>query len=644
MRTCVFDLEGNDLYPACTRIWCGVFIDVNTEEVYEFRPNEMDKMVSFMSTCKTLVAHNGLSYDFPVLDSVLGYKFRGNKIDSLIMSRLLYYNISRPAGVRAGPHSVEAWGTRLGRHKPDHNEWSMFSEAMLHRCKEDAFIQLEIYRKCLARMKKYDWPKSVFEMSFKLFDIFHKQEHYAWGIDVPLLGKYIKQLTKWIERIDTVLQNHLPFICIPLETKQGGEYGYVKKPFLKSGKYAAITLKHYPDADTTQHVGGPFSRLEYRRVNIASDKEVKDMLLNDGWIPKEYNYKKDPTTGRPATDDKGNPIRSSPKLSADDPFVGVNGKVGRLIAKRTKCQHRLSVLQGFEQSIRTDGRMSQRITGIAATGRLTHGGIVNIPSADAFFGKQMRKIFSSKSGYVIVGTDAKSCQDRMLAARANDPSFTKMLLDGNKDDGTDSHSLAMHAINEVLAKHKLELINRKIAKNFNYGWKFGASDNKLGKMAKAGKEVGADIRVALSGVFKAQAALIDKLTEEWKSNATVYMNDWGKLDYKNGYIRGLDGRPIFIPSEHQILVYMLQSDEAIMMQAALCKLYSDCTKKGWVHGREYGFVANVHDEFSAEVRQDLAKEFAQMAEDAIAWSSNYFKLSCSQEGEAAIGKNWYEVH
>lgn len=644
MRTCVADLEANGLLREATQIWCGVFVDVRTEEVFKFEPHQMQEMVRFMDTCRTLIFHNGLGYDFPLMEKILGYKYKGNKVDTLVMSRLLYYNINRPKGCRAGPHSVEAWGIRFGIHKPEHEDWTRFSDEMLHRCTEDVRIQLRLYNKLMDKMKREGWPKHTFDMTFKLFEIFQMQEEYGWLMDVPLLEKSIKQLDRWINLIDRALTPNLPNRCEILEQKVQGEYKYVSKPFKKDGSYSSITIKHFEDVETTKHVGGPFSRVAFRKVNLASDKEVKEMLLNEGWIPKEYNYKKDPLTGKPATDDKGKPIPSSPKLSADDPFVGVNGKVGRLIAKRTTIQHRKSVLEGWRENIRPDGRMSQVITGIAATGRLTHGGIVNVPSAEAFYGKRMRQLFTSKPHYKIIGTDAKSCQDRMLAARANNPEFTRMLLEGDKDKGTDSHSVAMRAINKVLERHKLEPITRGVAKNFSYGWKFGASDNKLGNMAKSNKDVGAEIRAALEAVFPAQAELIAELTKEWRSNAEVYMNDWGKMAYRNGYIKGLDGRPIHIPSEHQILVYMLQSDEAIMMQAAVCKFYSMAQRRGWKHGIDYGFVANVHDEFSIEVREELAEESARMTEASIAWSSEYFKLSCAQEGEAAIGDNWYEVH
>ena len=122
------------------------------------------------------------------------------------------------------------------------------------------------------------------------------------------------------------------------------------------------------------------------------------------------------------------------------------------------------------------------------------------------------------------------------------------------------------------------------------------------------------------------------------------INKWGKPTYKNGWITGLDGRPIFIENEHTILVYMLQSDEAIMMSAAYCFLYKWAEAKGWKHGRDWGYTVWMHDEYQAEVKEEIAEEFAELAEKAIVKAGEFYKIACPQKGESIIGRNWYETH
>jgi len=465
MRKCMFDLETDGLLSVATVIHCGVFIDLTTEEVFKFTPNEIPQMLKFMDTCSVLAGQNVIDFDFPVLEKLHGYVYNGVKVDLLIMSRMLYPNLTVPPKLLedakatktrpGGPHSVQAWGYRLNRGKVHHEDWSTFSDAMLHRCTEDVHIQCLMFKHFNKRAERLGWPKSSFNLSFKLFDILSASERHGWLVDQGRIARYINQLQRWVRMIDSVLEKNLPITFDILESKALGEVNWVRKPFVKSGECSAITVRYFPELEGVKSyepkcfVQGPFSRVHFRRINLGSGQEVKEFLLDEGWEPSEWNYKKDPDTGRPLLDHNGQPQKSSPKISYDEEFKGINGKVGRLIARRITCVQRKSILEGLQESIRPDGRIPQRITGIAATGRLTHGGIVNIPGAKSFFGKQMRKIFTVPEGYLLVGVDASGCQNRAMAARVNDEAFTEVLLNGDKKKGTHIHQINAKAIAEV---------------------------------------------------------------------------------------------------------------------------------------------------------------------------------------------------
>jgi DNA polymerase I-like protein with 3'-5' exonuclease and polymerase domains len=64
----------------------------------------------------------------------------------------------------------------------------------------------------------------------------------------------------------------------------------------------------------------------------------------------------------------------------------------------------------------------------------------------------------------------------------------------------------------------------------------------------------------------------------------------------------------------------------------------------WQHGREYSFVANVHDEFQAEVKPDKASVFCELAVDAIRAAGKELKLNVMLDGEAKIGETWAQTH
>ena len=643
----IFDLESNGFLDKATHVWCGVFKDVKTGKVWKFDKDQIPEMLDFMSNCANLIAHNGFNYDLPLLEKLYGYKYRGNVIDTVIMSRTMYespfISPAWPSYLHTRPHSLEAWGYRLGRGKPDHSDWENYSPEMLHRCTEDVEITYLLFKKLCAESKKNNWSAAN-ATNQKLFKILEMQQDYGWLVDRKHMDMCVSLLQHWIDRIDRLVAPVMPKLLVieegtnPVKDREvKGHYKYVREPFTKAGKVKASLVKWYAERDIdpaflAEQVYGPFSRISFRRVDPSKAEECKNFLLDSGWVPDSWNVSK--TTGE----------RTSPKMSYKDPFIGVDGIAGKLIAKRVQCSHRLSTILGYMKRIRPDGRLPARVTGIASTGRMKHGVIVNVPNVESFFGKKMRGIFTCPEGRALVGCDSASCQDRMLANRGQDDEFTNMLLNGDKALGTDGHSLTMNAVNRVLAQWNKPLISRGIAKNFGFANKFGASDNKLGSMGGGTKQLGTEIRASLDAEFTAQAAVKDQLTLEWRKNAKRRVNQWGNLEYHSGWVTGLDGRPIHIKSEHAILVYMLQADEAILMAKAYVLFYESMIRAGYKWGKDFAIVCYYHDEYTTECDERIATHVAKLAEEAIGAASDHFKLTVPQVGEAEIGNDWAEIH
>lgn len=626
MKIGLFDVEANGFLRQATKVHCGA-VKVKGGEIKQFRPHQITELLSYLETFDVLIAHNGIGYDFPLLKKLYNWTFKGKIVDTLIMSRLLNPKRIVPFNClnkKAGPHSIEAWGYRVGRGKPEHNDWENFSEEMMHRCSEDTEILELVYDELLKESKGGKW-RNAFLMSFELFTNLQKQEEYGWLVDQPHMHFCIRQLTKWIERIDNVIIPKLPKILEIEETKLKGEYGYIKKPFLKSGEYSKSVVDWCSNTGYVvgdKPVMGCFSRINFRTTDLNSGAETKDFLLSLGWEPLEWN-----------TDDEGN--RTSPKLSKDDPFEGIEGKVGKLVAKRVQCRQRRGIIDGLLLLIREDGRIPSVVNTLAVTGRATHRNIVNIPKASSFYGKQMRSIFSSREGYVLVGTDSAGNQLRQLAGRMNNPVYTKALIEGTKEDGSDNHSLT---------RDIGELESRDIAKNVMYCLLFGGGDVKLAKTAKKPAGSGADLRAKLYRGLDGLGTLMEKLIKEWKETARQRFNaKFNRMEYFDGVITGLDGRPIKVPSEHQLLVYLLQSDEAIHMAKAYNIMCANLRKK-YVWGVDYGVVCWYHDEYTIECRADIAEDVKRISEDAIREAGEFYKISCPHAGEGAIGKNWYSIH
>ena len=129
----VFDLEANGLLEDATQLWCGVAYW--RDEWYEATwPNE-DYFIEILNSATYICGHNIIDYDLPLLEKLYGWCPDARVLDTLVLSRLL-----NPE--RSGGHSLDSWGQRVGVGKPVHEDWTTFSEDMLHRCKEDVKINV----------------------------------------------------------------------------------------------------------------------------------------------------------------------------------------------------------------------------------------------------------------------------------------------------------------------------------------------------------------------------------------------------------------------------------------------------------------------------------------------------------------------
>lgn len=619
MKLALLDTEGNGFVENITQMHCAVVEDYETGEQHLFTPDNIGSLCAHLETYDGLIGHALVQYDLPVLRKLFEWEYQGQMIDTLLMSRYQRPDRFSPHVPRA-PHSIEAYGHRFNIPKQEHNDWSIYSPEMLERCRQDVRILRATYSFLLEEGKGENWEE-CHKLNARLFYLLQKQEEYGWLVDRPWMDHSIATLTKWMDRIDRAVAPHLPLIVEVLESKKDGEYNYIRKPFKKDGSYSAAVESYLGGHDASElSVAGPFSRIAFRPVDLNSNEETKDFLLASGWEPEEWN-----------TNDNGQ--RTSPKLSKTDSFEGIQGSLGRLIARRIQCRHRRSQIEGWISAIRPDGRVSAKVGGIANTGRLKHSVIVNVPSptTKSFFAKWMRKCFIAQEGWVLVGTDSKSNQVRQLAARLRDDSFISFVLSGQD----------IHERNRLLSG----VATRTIAKNLYYGTVFGAGDKKIGTYVDGGTKQGKELREKFFEALPTLPDLLERERKVWRSTAEQYYNKkFKKMEWRNGYIKGLDGRPILVEFEKDILVYYLQSDEAIQMAAAYCVLHKWLERAGYKWRKDYGFVIWMHDEFQIECRKEIAEHVAELANLSIAWAGRYFNIGCPHEGESKIGLNWTETH
>ena len=134
----VVDIEGNGLLPEINEVWCICMTNYENNESYSFPPHILDEALLVMDSQDCSIGHNVIGFDLPALKTVMGYDYHGTIIDTMILSQLLFPE-------RPGGHSLAAWGERLGFAKVEHEDWSQYSEEMLHRCEVDVSLTKMVY-------------------------------------------------------------------------------------------------------------------------------------------------------------------------------------------------------------------------------------------------------------------------------------------------------------------------------------------------------------------------------------------------------------------------------------------------------------------------------------------------------------------
>lgn len=449
------------------------------------------------------------------------------------------------------------------------------------------------------------WLQAL-QIELKMAHIIHQQAQNGWLFDKDKCSAYIEELGATMNGIYESLKPSLP-----ITVKQYGVT--IEEPFKMDR-----SLKKMVTDWTDEDVLGPFTRIYFEDFNLGSDKQVKEFLLTVGWKPTWWNFrKKDSKEGK-----KGD--RMSPKLSDKGHLCPnldeLDGELGQNIATYLKCKHRKSLLEGLLKVVRPDGRIPAEANTIgAATHRMTHRKIVNIPGGDSFYGKEIRSLFITKAGYSIVGCDSKSNQMRMLAHYLGIDEkhpYGYAILKGTKAEGNDCHCVAAESAG---------LESRSGGKTLNYSLLFGQGD---ASTAKALGKSTAQTRAVKDRFFSNIPEL------------PILLNNVKKAVRVRGFLYGLDGRKIYCSSEHKALNYLLQSAEAVYMKYSQAILARAIEKEGL----DAKFIATIHDEYQLEVKDEHVKRVSELCLWAMEKAGTYLNISVPMEGDVNVGKNWSETH
>jgi DNA polymerase I len=299
-------------------------------------------------------------------------------------------------------------------------------------------------------------------------------------------------------------------------------------------------------------------------------------------------------------------------------LAGVDLPEAKAIAEYLLIQKRVAQVESWLEAVHQDGRVHGKvITNGAVTGRMTHHSpnMAQVPSSGSPYGHDCRDCWTVPDGYKLVGIDASGLELRMLAHYMKDDNYVNTVIHGKQEDGTDIHTTNQKAAG---------LQTRAQAKTFIYAFLYGAGPAKIGSISGGDKKKGQQ--------------LIDSFLDNTPSLKQL-RKKVERLSEK-GWLPGLDGRKLYIRSAHAALNTLLQGAGAIVMKQALVILDSYLRK----NKLDAKFVANVHDEWQIEVREDQAEQVGKLGVQAIEEAGKFFDLRCPLTGEYNVGKTWGDTH
>ena len=616
MRTLFFDVETNPIEDFTNltdlhTVHCLSVYDPMTPKMVTFAGDSIHRGLTALAEADRIVGHNVIKFDIPALKKLYGFSPPLVKVvDTLVLSRCIFSDLRNEDFGRnnfdpklVGSHSLKAWGHRMGKqtkltYGEEDGAFDHYNDEMKKYCERDCIVTQLLYDYLISQEPSNQMIAIEHWFAF----IISQQERNGFSFDLDKADRLTAKLTS----IRAELKDELQQMVAPKVEEMKSPAGWTVEGYTAPTKVKLkLVLK---DAGLKQSLVNDAVKTGNKQkttlFNPGSRQQIAAALLDLGYdLPKE-------------------PDATTPKVDE-----GVLKKIDHPIAAKLLdyllVQKRLGQLAEGEQAwlkLAKNGRIHGAVnTNGAVTGRCTHSNpnVAQVPACRVPYGEECRDLFGAGVGKKLVGCDASGLELRMLAhylAFYDRGEYGKIVTEGD-----------IHTANQQAAG----LETRDQAKTFIYAFLYGAGDAKIGDI------VGGTARDGqmLKRKFLSNLPALKRLQQ-----------DIHKKVENGGTLMGLDGRLLRIRSSHAALNMLLQSAGAVCMKVALIQLYHALGKSKWQHGREYAFVANIHDEFQAEVIPQHAEAFGKLAVQAIRVAGKELKLNVQLDGEYKVGDSWAETH
>ena len=310
------------------------------------------------------------------------------------------------------------------------------------------------------------------------------------------------------------------------------------------------------------------------------------------------------------------------KLRCEHPIVD------KILEYRQLTKLKSTYADGLAAYIKEDGRIHGKFNQtITATGRITEPNLQNIPIRMEL-GKEIRKVFVPKEGYVFLDADYSQIELRVLAHMSGDETLIQAYREGQDIHRITASQVFHIPFEEVTPR------DRSNAKAVNFGIVYGSTAFGLSQNLNISK------KEADEYIHK-YFATYPKIKEFMDSSI-----EFGKA---KGYVETLYHRIRPVPELKASNFMQRAAGERIAMNSPIQGTAADIIKIAMVRVNEKlknlkmksQLILQVHDELLVETHKDEIDAVRKILHDEMFNAAN---MNVPLEVEVEQGDNWFEAH
>lgn len=349
------------------------------------------------------------------------------------------------------------------------------------------------------------------------------------------------------------------------------------------------------------------------KININSTKQLGKLLFEDMGLPVVKKTK----TGY------------STDSSVLEKLRGKHEIIDSIIEYRHLAKLKSTYADAFLPLLDSESRIHSTLKQtVTQTGRISSAepNLQNIPVRSEI-GREIRKMFVAKDGYLLVGADYSQIELRVLAHISGDEVMQQAFVNDE-----DIHTITASQVFNVPPFLVTESM-RSQAKTVNFGIIYGQSEFSLASELKITRKEAKEYIESYFSHYSGVKEYMEETIEDAKKNMYVTT-----LFNRRRHIPELASTNFNLRSfgERAAMNTPIQGTAADIIKIAMVKTYNALREKC----PEATLILQIHDELICEVPEDKASEVAAILKEEM---ENAVTLSVPLKADVKTGKSWYET-